>query len=74
MISRLYQVYCSLVARRNYRFSHGVGRSGDVAEVQPKAAGSSLLAKLCHALAGDALKIAGLSNARASLVLPMATG
>lgn len=68
------QVYSGLVARRNYRLSHGVGRSGDVAEVQPKAAGSSLLAKLTHALARDALRIAGLGNARACLVLPMATG
>ena len=69
-----HQVYSSLVARRHYRLSHGVGRSGDVAEAQPKAAGSSLLAKLCHTLAGDALRLAGLGNSRASLVLPMATG
>ncbi|CAM9137758.1 unnamed protein product, partial [Ascophyllum nodosum] len=68
------RVYSSLVARRHYRLSHGVGRSGDVAEAQPKAAGSSLLAKLCHTLAGDALRLAGLGNSRASLVLPMATG
>ncbi|CAM9549629.1 unnamed protein product [Ectocarpus fasciculatus] len=68
------RVYSGLVARRNYRLSHGVGRSGDVAEVQPKAAGSSLLAKLTHALAKDALRLAGLGNARACLVLPMATG
>lgn len=68
------QVYSGLVARRNYRLSHGVGRSGDVAEVQPKAAGSSLLAKLANALARDALRLAGLGNARACLVLPMATG
>lgn len=68
------QVYSGLVARRNYRLSHGVGRSGDVAEVQPKAAGSSLLAKLTHALARDALRLAGLGNAQACLVLPMATG
>ncbi|CAM9320260.1 unnamed protein product, partial [Hapterophycus canaliculatus] len=68
------RVYSGLVARRNYRLSHGVGRSGDVAEVQPKAAGSSLLAKLAHALARDALRLAGLKNIRASLVLPMATG
>ncbi|CAM9212716.1 unnamed protein product, partial [Ectocarpus sp. 12 AP-2014] len=68
------RVYSGLVARRNFRLSHGVGRSGDIAEVQPKAAGSSLLAKLTHALAKDALRLAGLGNARACLVLPMATG
>ncbi|CAM9264137.1 unnamed protein product, partial [Choristocarpus tenellus] len=68
------RVYCGLVSRRNYRFSHGVGRSGDVAEVQPKAAGSSLLAKLCQALAMDALRVTGLTNVKACLVLPLATG
>ncbi|CAN0082350.1 unnamed protein product, partial [Discosporangium mesarthrocarpum] len=68
------RVYSKLVSRRNYRLSHGVGRSGDVAEVQPKAAGSSLIAKLCQALAMDALRVAGLTNAKACLVLPLATG
>lgn len=37
------RVYCSLVARRHFRMSHGVGRSGNIAEVQPKSAGASLL-------------------------------
>ena len=30
------RVACPLVARRNYRMAHGVGRSGDIAAVQPK--------------------------------------
>ena len=50
---------CPLVARRHYGLAHGIGRSGDVAAEQPKAAGSSLLAALTAALAGDALRIAG---------------
>ena len=29
----------------HYRFGHGVGRSGDVAAIQPKAAGSSVIAR-----------------------------
>ncbi|KAJ8382083.1 hypothetical protein SKAU_G00028610 [Synaphobranchus kaupii] len=40
------RVASSLVARRHYRLIHGIGRSGDIAAVQPKAAGSSLLNKL----------------------------
>jgi O-phospho-L-seryl-tRNASec:L-selenocysteinyl-tRNA synthase len=68
------RVFSSLVARRSFGLCHGVGRSGDIAEVQPKAAGSSLLSKLCHALVKDALRLAGLSNAKACLVLPLATG
>ena len=30
------RVACSLVAKRHYRLSHGMGRSGDVAAEQPK--------------------------------------
>ena len=30
------RVACPLVARRHYRMAHGVGRSGDIAAVQPK--------------------------------------
>lgn len=41
------------------RLSHGIGRSGDIAAVQPKAAGSSLLMKLTNCMALDAIKMAG---------------
>ena len=54
------RVFSGVVRRRHFGLAHGVGRSGDVAAVQPKAAGSSLLAKLANALALDALKEAGL--------------
>ena len=54
------RVLSGVVRRRHFGLAHGVGRSGDVAAVQPKAAGSSLLAKLANALALDALKEAGL--------------
>ena len=37
------RVHSRLVARRHYHLAHGVGRSGDVAAEQPKAAGSSLI-------------------------------
>ena len=30
------RVACPLVARRHFRMAHGVGRSGDIAAVQPK--------------------------------------
>lgn len=36
---------------------HGIGRSGDLVASQPKAAGSSLIAKLTKHLAKDALKL-----------------
>jgi hypothetical protein len=53
------RVACPLVARRHFGMAHGIGRSGDISAEQPKAAGSSLLAKLATCLAGDALRIAG---------------
>ncbi|KAB7497499.1 O-phosphoseryl-tRNA(Sec) selenium transferase [Armadillidium nasatum] len=33
------RMYSDLVSRRHYGFGHGIGRSGELTEVQPKAAG-----------------------------------
>ena len=68
------RVFSSLVARRHYQLSHGIGRSGDIAEVQPKAAGSSIIYKLTGYLVAHALEIAGMKSGYSYLVLPMATG
>jgi len=48
-----------LVAERHFHLGHGMGRSGDIAEIQPKAAGSSLVAKLANCFALDVLKLGG---------------
>ncbi len=53
------RIYSDLVSNRNYGFSHGIGRSGDIAELQPKAIGSSILNKLTNELLIDFLKISG---------------
>ncbi|PRW56294.1 O-phosphoseryl-tRNA(Sec) selenium transferase [Chlorella sorokiniana] len=68
------RVASALVARRHWGLAHGIGRSGDIAAEQPKAAGSSLLAKLTHLLAADALEVAGMKEVGAALVVPLATG
>ena len=68
------RIYSGLVYRRHFGLSHGIGRSGDIAEVQPKAAGSSLIYKLCTLLTIHALEIAGSNVAKNCLILPMATG
>jgi hypothetical protein len=34
------RIASKLVARRHYHLGHGIGRSGDIAAVQPKAAGT----------------------------------
>lgn len=44
------------------RLGHGIGRSGDISAVQPKAAGSSLLNKLTNSMMLDLLRRAGESQ------------
>jgi O-phospho-L-seryl-tRNASec:L-selenocysteinyl-tRNA synthase len=68
------RVACPLVARRHYGLAHGIGRSGDISAEQPKAAGSTLLARLCNLLTVDALRAAGLAEVAEATVLPLATG
>jgi len=62
MIMNIFQNDYEKVSKRNYHFSHGIGRSGDLTEVQPKAIGSSILSKLTNQLVVDLLKISGDSS------------
>lgn len=39
------RVVCPLVSQRHYRMAHGIGRSGDIAAEQPKAAGARQIAQ-----------------------------
>ncbi|XP_001624438.2 O-phosphoseryl-tRNA(Sec) selenium transferase [Nematostella vectensis] len=68
------RVVSSLVLRRHFRLSHGIGRSGDIAAIQPKAAGSSLLMRLTNCMALDVIRMTGVKSAAACLLLPLATG
>ncbi|EMP37383.1 O-phosphoseryl-tRNA(Sec) selenium transferase [Chelonia mydas] len=68
------RVASGLVARRHYRLIHGIGRSGDISAVQPKAAGSSLLNKLTNSIVLDIIKLAGVRTVTNCFVVPMATG
>lgn len=68
------RVFSSLVAKRHFHFSHGIGRSGDIAEVQPKAAGSSVVYKLTNKMAAHALSLAGMKTEFKCIVFPLATG
>ena len=54
--------------------THGIGRSGNIRDPQPKAAGSSIICKLTDALVLDAVRTAGVKIMKEALVLPMATG
>lgn len=68
------RIYSTIVEQRHFGFAHGIGRSGDITAVQPKAAGSSLMMKLTNALVEDALKLAGARHVAGAFVVPMATG
>lgn len=72
------RVYSSLVASRHFGLGHGIGRSGDITEPQPKAVGSSVLAKLTLLLVLDLVQRgSGLDRktcAANGILLPMCTG
>ena len=68
------RIACGIVARRHFRLGHGVGRSGDIAAIQPKAAGSSVLARVAERMVLDLIRMAGARRAKACIILPLATG
>lgn len=51
-----------MVETRHYRMVHGIGRSGNLTESQPKATGSSIVASLANALVLDLIKSFGNYN------------
>ncbi|XP_013099593.2 O-phosphoseryl-tRNA(Sec) selenium transferase [Stomoxys calcitrans] len=68
------RIACGLVAQRHYRFGHGIGRSGDLLEAQPKAVGSTILAQLTNALLLDLIQSMGVQSCKSCFLVPMATG
>lgn len=54
--------------------SHGIGRSGNLTDAQPKAIGSTILNNLINELLRDVFHKIGLRNTKACLLVPMATG
>lgn len=68
------RIYSSIVSEMHHNLAHGIGRSGDISEVQPKAAGSSIIYKLTNYMALHAQEISGVTSMKGTLVLPLATG
>ncbi|CAG7830853.1 unnamed protein product [Allacma fusca] len=68
------RIYSSMVSRRHFRLSHGVGRSGDLGEVQPKAAGSSILSVLTNSLLLDLCRTHVSRSVSDVFLCPTATG
>ncbi|KYQ51108.1 O-phosphoseryl-tRNA(Sec) selenium transferase [Trachymyrmex zeteki] len=58
------RIVSNIVARRHFRMGHGIGRSGDLEEVQPKAAGSSLMYKLTNSLVLEVIRYMGKESRR----------
>ncbi len=69
------RIFSSIVREKNFGLGHGIGRSGDVNALQPKAIGSSLVVKLTKHMFLNALnKILGYPTIKDAIVLPFATG
>ncbi len=68
------RVASPVVSKLASGFHHGVGRSGDLVEAQPKAAGGSLMYFFANKLSNDAMKRFGLPNIKKAIVFPVATG
>ena len=69
------RVFSSIVRSKNFGLGHGIGRSGDVNALQPKAIGSSLVVKLTRNMTINAMnKVLGYTCIKDALILPFATG
>lgn len=68
------RIFSSYVERLAAGFNHGVGRSGQLNEPQPKATGASIMQQVANSIALDAIRKLGLSNTRSGLVVPLSTG
>ena len=68
------RIFSPIISERHFYMGHGIGRSGDIGAIQPKAAGSSLILKLTEYLAMDALRTMGVQFLESLLVLPLSTG
>uniref|UniRef100_A0A1I7Y2Q9 O-phosphoseryl-tRNA(Sec) selenium transferase n=1 Tax=Steinernema glaseri TaxID=37863 RepID=A0A1I7Y2Q9_9BILA len=68
------RVASPLVARLHLHMSHGIGRSGNLTECQPKAQGSSMLAQIANEFVLQTIKLMGIPSCKGALIVPMATG
>ena len=68
------RIISTLVHQRNYGLVHGIGRSGNINDLQPKACGSSLLTQLTNSLLKNLLHSIGMTFIKDIIILPFATG
>jgi len=63
------RIACNLVAKRHFLMTHGIGRSENVAEVQPNATGSSLMIKLVNAMLLESIRFMGKKKVKPLFIL-----
>ena len=68
------RIFSRIVGQRHFGFAHGIGRSGDICETQPKAAGSSVVQKLTCSLVKDLIRRLGVRSCAEAFIAPVATG
>ncbi|KAI4835579.1 O-phosphoseryl-tRNA(Sec) selenium transferase [Plasmodium brasilianum] len=68
------RIYSALVRSKYIGFGHGIGRSGNLDDVQPKSAGNSILAKATTRIVKDLIKDFGIRSCQDVYILPYATG
>ncbi|KAI0989281.1 hypothetical protein GJ496_008123 [Pomphorhynchus laevis] len=51
------RIHCEIVKERNFYLAHGIGRSGQIDEIQPKAIGSSIMSRLSNRIVFQALNL-----------------
>ncbi|GAB68262.1 UGA suppressor tRNA-associated antigenic protein [Plasmodium cynomolgi strain B] len=68
------RIYSALVRNKYIGFGHGIGRSGNLEDVQPKSAGNSVLAKATTSFVKDLIKSFGIKSCEDVYILPYATG
>jgi len=68
------RILSNIVHQRNFGLVHGMGRSGNINDLQPKAVGSSLLVQLTNSMTKNLLHSIGMTFVKDLLILPFATG
>jgi O-phospho-L-seryl-tRNASec:L-selenocysteinyl-tRNA synthase len=68
------RIYSTIIKERSFGLAHGIGRSGNLTELQPKAPGSSTLYKFANRLVKHVFKIMNYGSVKDATLLPLATG
>jgi O-phospho-L-seryl-tRNASec:L-selenocysteinyl-tRNA synthase len=68
------RVASPLISELAQGFCHGIGRSGTLTALQPKAPGASVLYELANRCALDAIQKFGAPNMKSAMVSPLSTG